>query len=269
MPEPLSVEVRGDAAHPAVVFLHGFMGRGAEWLPVMETLADRFHCLAPDLPGHGASLGLPDRAFTFDGVTEALVALIETTPAGRAAVVGYSMGGRLALYLAAHRAGRVAALCLESANPGLRDPSARAARRALDARCADHMKADFSGFLREWYDQPLFHTLSRHPALREALIRRRLAADPVELARALEGFSPGRQPALWTALARLTMQVLALAGSEDSRYAALLGEMKAVNPQINVELLPGAGHNVHAEAPEQYLRALNTFLTKVRSHHAE
>ncbi len=84
----------GDA--PAVLFLHGFMGSRSDWDEITARLAPDFRCLAVDLPGHGAAVGLPDEAYTFEGTAAALVATLGALGIGRCRVVGYSMGGRLA-----------------------------------------------------------------------------------------------------------------------------------------------------------------------------
>jgi len=157
----LNFEVTGDRRSPAVLFLHGFMGSSADWREVMAVLGDLF-CIAVDLPGHGASLGLPPDTYTIEGATRAVIRTLDGIEVPRSVVAGYSMGGRLALYLALRYPERCAGLFLESASPGLESPSERAARRAADESKAERLESgDFEAFLRDWYTQPLFAPLAQ------------------------------------------------------------------------------------------------------------
>ena len=96
----MSYTVSGDPHRPAVLFLHGFMGSGADWTDAISALDKRFCCVTPDLPGHGGSVGLRPEDYTIEGATRTLLDLLDELEIERPALVGYSMGGRLALYLA-------------------------------------------------------------------------------------------------------------------------------------------------------------------------
>ena len=145
----LNYEVSGDRRSPAVLFLHGFMGSSADWREVVSEIGERTFCIAVDLPGHGASLGLPPDSYTIEGATRAVIRTLEGLEVTRPVVAGYSMGGRLALYLALRYPERCAGLFLESASPGLERSSERAARRVADEPKAERLKSgDFEAFLR-------------------------------------------------------------------------------------------------------------------------
>src|SRR3712207_4582359 len=103
----LSYTVSGEPHRPAILFLHGFMGSGADWAHTISALDERSYCVAPDLPGHGSSLGMPHPgAYTIEGAAQALLTLLDELEIERPLIVGYSMGGRLALYLALRHAER-------------------------------------------------------------------------------------------------------------------------------------------------------------------
>ena len=121
-----------------VVLLHGFTHTGASWDPVVAALAERYRALAPDIRGHGS-------ASERDPVT--LAAVLDDLGALAPApftLVGYSMGGRIALHaaLAPALGARVQRLVLIGASPGLADPAERAERRAADERLADEVEPD-------------------------------------------------------------------------------------------------------------------------------
>jgi pimeloyl-ACP methyl ester carboxylesterase len=115
----LNHEVSGDRRSPAVLFLHGFMGSSADWREIMTVIGDQTFRIAVDLPGHGASLGLPPDTYTIEGATRAVIRTMDGLEVTRPVVAGYSMGGRLALYLALRYQERCTGLFLESASPGL------------------------------------------------------------------------------------------------------------------------------------------------------
>jgi 2-succinyl-6-hydroxy-2,4-cyclohexadiene-1-carboxylate synthase len=96
----LNYETTGGHSSPTFLFLHGFMGSSADWREVMGAMGDRTHCIAVDLPGHGASLGLPPDTYTIEGATRAVIRTLDDLQIFHPIVAGYSMGGRLALYLA-------------------------------------------------------------------------------------------------------------------------------------------------------------------------
>jgi 2-succinyl-6-hydroxy-2,4-cyclohexadiene-1-carboxylate synthase len=257
----LNYTVSGDPHRPAVLFLHGFMGSGADWADAISALDERFYCVAPDLPGHGASLGLPPEAYTMEGATRTLLALLDELDIERAKFVGYSMGGRLALYLALRYPHRCSELSLESASPGIEDAAQREARRRSDEEKAARLEAgDLAGFLRGWYRQPLFASLARHVGLVQETIEARMRNDPIELARSLRGMGTGDQPSLWSELGTLQVPALAVAGELDEKYAGISTRMASLNPRIRAAIVPGAGHNVRLEAPETYFALLKHFL---------
>ncbi len=158
----LNHEVSGDHRSPAVLFLHGFMGSSADWREIMTVIGDQTFRIAVDLPGHGASLGLPPDTYTIEGATRAVIRTMDGLEVTRPVVAGYSMGGRLALYLALRYQERCTGLFLESASPGLESAGERAARRAADESKAERLESqDFETFLQNWYGQSLFAPLAR------------------------------------------------------------------------------------------------------------
>lgn len=253
--------VSGDPRRPAIVFLHGFMGSGADWTDVLPALDGRLYCVAPDLPGHGASVALQPEAYTVEAAARALLELLDELGAERPVVAGYSMGGRLALYLALRHPERCAGLFLESASPGIEEASEREARRRWDEEKAERLESDdFEAFVRDWYRQPLFASLARSESLLRKTVKARLRNDPGELAHSLRGMGAGNQPSLWGELARLEVPSLAVAGELDEKYVRISHRMASHSTRIRAAMAPGVGHNVHAENPAAYHTLLHEFL---------
>jgi 2-succinyl-6-hydroxy-2,4-cyclohexadiene-1-carboxylate synthase len=118
---------------PNLVLLHGFTHTGASWDQVVAALPERYRPLAPDIRGHGAASGV--RPVSLAAVVDDLSA----AAGGRVELVGYSMGGRIALHVALALPARVRRLVLIGASPGLADPAERAQRRAADERLAEEV----------------------------------------------------------------------------------------------------------------------------------
>ena len=257
----LNYEITDDRVSPAVLFLHGFMGSSADWREVLGAMGDRAHCMAVDLPGHGASLGLPPDTYTIEGASRAVIRTLDYLQVVRPVVAGYSMGGRLALYLALRYPSRCAGLILESASPGLESAGERAARRAADGTKAKRLESeDFEAFLRDWYAQPLFAPLARNEDLLRRTIDARRRNDAGELARSLRGMGTGSQPSLWGELEGLAVPALAITGELDEKYAGISSRMVGINPRIESAVVPRAGHTVHAETPAAYASLLGRFV---------
>ena len=103
-----------DDGRPTIVFLHGTRLTGAQWAVQVARLGDEFHCIAVDLPGHGSAADLP---FTVDGAAERVAAIVaEEAHGGRAILVGLSLGGFVAMTVAARWPERVAGLAISGAS---------------------------------------------------------------------------------------------------------------------------------------------------------
>ena len=125
-PLPISL---GNSQKPALVFLHGFLGSGKSWLKIAQSFSENYFCILPDLPGHGENTkGDLAYALDFDIVTAWLSDLLDQIPVSKVHLVGYSLGGRVALNFACRHPKQILSLTLESANPGIMDESERARR---------------------------------------------------------------------------------------------------------------------------------------------
>jgi 2-succinyl-6-hydroxy-2,4-cyclohexadiene-1-carboxylate synthase len=260
----LGYAASGSANHPAILFMHGFMGSSADWRDVITALDARTFCIAVDLPGHGTSLDLAPEAYTISGAARAIICALDELGVESPVMVGYSMGGRLALYLALRYPERCAGLFLESASPGLEGAEERTARRAADDERARRLASgDFDEFLEDWYRQPLFASMARDENLLRRTIEARRRNHPGELAHSLRGMGTGSQPSLWGELERIGVPTLAVAGGLDGKFVEISSRMAGLGPWIESVVVPETGHTVHAEAPALYVSLLERFLEDV------
>jgi len=249
----LHFEWRGKKDESPALFLHGFMGSTADWQTVFEKIGKYFHCLAVDLPGHGKTKVLPGRySYSMPATAEHVLNILDRERVKKCTLVGYSMGGRLALYLALHFPHRFNRLVLESASPGLTSEADRLARRKRDEMLAlklEHLP--FNEFLQKWYDQPLFESLKRHPRFQN-IFSLRLQNDPRGLANSLRFMGSGAQPSLWEKLGTLQTPTLILAGGLDKKFIDIGSRMKEKIENAQLKIIKNCGHNIHFENPENY-----------------
>ena len=230
----------------------------------MAAFEDHFHCVALDLPGHGESTDLSPESYSIEGAASKVLDTLLELRIEKSVLVGYSMGGRLALYLALRLPGLYSGLFLESASPGLESPEEREARRESDEYKAQRLESeDFTEFLESWYRQPLFASLARDEKLLRRTIETRRHNDPVELAKSLRGMGTGRQPSLWGELPGLQVPTLAVAGEHDEKFVGINRCMEAESPMIRFNSVSGVGHKVRAEASGAYIGLLQDFLETI------
>lgn len=246
-----------EAGHGApILLLHGFTGSAQSWQSVMPALAERNCVLAPDLPGHGLTHS-PNTlsAYAISRVAADLAGLLDELGIQSAHVLGYSMGGRLALAFAVLFPQRVSALTLESASPGLATADERAARVAADEALAARIERDgVARFVDEWERLPLFASQAALPtSTRERLRAQRLSNSAIGLALSLRGMGTGAQPSYWDALPALSMPVRLLAGALDVKFVAIARQMQAAIPRSTLAIMPDAGHTIHLEQPEDWM----------------
>lgn len=260
MTRSLAFEASGPPTAPAILLLHGFMGSGRDWAPVTEVLARTLRCLAVDLPGHGETGDPGDEImWTPAGCVAALAGILAA--AGGGAVVGYSLGGRLALQLAIEHPGLVERAVVVSSSPGIADGRARHARRDEDEHRARKLETQgLKTFLEDWYRQPLFAALREQPRFPQVIGRRR-RNDPRLLARSLRTMGAGSQRSLWDSLPGLETPLLFLAGERDAKFTALALDAVALCPQAEAVILRGRGHALVEEDPAAVARETEGFFS--------
>lgn len=265
----LRYAVEETGAGEPLVLLHGFTGCAANWRPLLPRLAERHRVIAIDLPGHGNS-GAPGSVarYKMPRVAADLIELLTRHDATPAHWLGYSMGGRLALYMAVRQSSVVRSLTLVSATAGLANAAKRQARRAADEALAARIERDgVASFVAEWERNPLFAGLAGLPEeARATLHEQRLSNSPLGLANSLRGMGAGAQPSLWSRLAAMTAPALLIAGQRDTKFVALNEGLAVSIPNATLRLIPDAGHVVQMEQPEAFLAAVTDFLERLHEN---
>lgn len=258
------VEMCGDG--PPLLVLHGFTGSSATWHPFLPAWSRHCRVIAVDLPGHGRTDAPRESArYGTEAVVDDLCRLLDELSVDKVAVLGYSMGGRLALSLSMLRPERVCALILESSSPGLAGEAERAARVKHDEALATRIEREgIAPFVAFWEDLPLFAPVKRLPDDIQARLRAgRLANRPHGLAGSLRGMGTGVQPSWWARLAELDVPVQLIAGELDGKFCDIAVRMQAALPDSRLVVVPDAGHLVHVEKPELFATIVVDFLKSI------
>lgn len=210
-----------------MMLLHGFGATSRVW--------ERFGLAAdcPELAGHGGPMPTD-----FESEVERLARRIHAPTT----LVGYSLGGRLALSIACRFPEKVERLVAIGAHPGLDGPDTRLERIAADDALAAKLEREgIDEFFAGWDARPLF-------ARRPKPDRRGL--DARSLAAAMRAFSLGRMPSRWLELSRLRMPVTWVAGEHDEKFRRLADQAARTCPRGEAFIVDDADHDVVACRPE-------------------
>ncbi|WP_419842492.1 2-succinyl-6-hydroxy-2,4-cyclohexadiene-1-carboxylate synthase [Candidatus Poriferisodalis sp.] len=246
-----------------VVVLHGFTGSAEAMRPLIERL-DRWRCVAVDLLGHGRSPSPPEGAlYSVEAAAQMVASVTAAMPCGPCHIVGYSMGGRVALALATAHPQLCRSLTLISATAGIADEHERAERRAADARLAERIgERGIDWFVDYWTALPMWRSLRANfsPADWDASLRQRRRCHPTGLANCLRHGGTGSMPPLWDQLATITVPTLLLCGALDAKFVTIGHQMHELLSHSALAVMADAGHAVHLESPEECARAIRRHL---------
>jgi 2-succinyl-6-hydroxy-2,4-cyclohexadiene-1-carboxylate synthase len=244
-----------------VTLLHGFTQSGRSWLEVISKMPPGLMWIVPDLRGHGETRTRPGAPCSMDACTRDLELLWDHLGVSRTHLVGYSMGGRLALHVAARLQERILSLVTIGAHAGLEEP-AREGRRLGDDALAQRIEQDgLEAFVNHWSSLPMFAGLERRgPAFVAQIRAERMTNHVAGLACSLRGMGAGVMEPLWDDLGRLSIPCTFVAGQLDHGYVTSARRLAATVPNGRVEVVPRAGHTVHQERPEAFARLLDAHL---------
>ena len=255
-----------------LVLLHGFTGSAASWHPLTKQFVEAgIRVIALDMLGHGHSDApvQPER-YEMQHCQADIIAVLQYMgiQRGEAILLGYSMGGRIALYCAF--SGFFRALILESASPGLATAEERVRRQQSDNELAARIEREgIQAFVDHWEKLPLFASQRHLPASRwEEQRKQRMQNRPQGLANSLRGVGTGVQPALHDQLSTLTLPTLLITGALDQKFCTIAGDMVQAIPHAQWQVVPCAGHTIHLEQPDQFAQLVTNFCTIELHQHA-
>jgi pimeloyl-ACP methyl ester carboxylesterase len=242
-----------DAALPAVVFVHGGGCDHTVWALLARWFAHRgFAVLAPDLSGHGRSGG--EVLGSIAAMADWTAALIDASGAGKAAIVGHSMGSLIALEAAARHSGKVTALALIGAAAAM--PVSRDLLAAAEAN--DHAAVDMVSIWGNGFAAGLGGALVPGVWMVGGTVRLLERAQPGVLFKDLSACNAYTEG--FASAAKVTAPAMLVLGERDL-MTPLKGGLKlaATLPKARVATLTGAGHMLMSERPDEVLAAIKDF----------
>jgi 2-succinyl-6-hydroxy-2,4-cyclohexadiene-1-carboxylate synthase len=257
----LSYMVAGEGA--PVTLLHGFTQSGRSWQELISKMPEGWQWVVPDLRGHGETRTRPGAPCTMAACTADLEKLWDELGIERTHLVGYSMGGRLALHVAAKRPQRLLSLLTIGAHAGLEE-EARDGRRRGDEAMAQRIETEgLEAFVNYWSSLPMFEGLERRgPSFTAQVRAERMNNKVAGLADSLRGMGAGVMEPLWDQLTHLECPCTFVAGQLDHGYVASARRLATVVPNGRVEIVLRAGHTVHQERPDAFARVLDDHLRR-------
>jgi len=234
------------------IFLHGLMGSHEDW-SILDPYITLPHALYIDIPGHGKSELAQNSSW--EKCSRDLLNFIESFE-GEKVLVGYSLGGRIALQLLANSPETFKSVICESASFGIEKKEQRDQRWLHDKKLFQDIKTreDFIGFLYQWYEMPLFEAMKN----KDAVINKKSQGDFKQYSHILSLLSVGKQPYLFEKLLKLKDKIIYLAGTKDLKYMNI--SQKWSNKEGEVLHFLDASHNIHNDFPKEYSQVLKRFL---------
>ncbi len=249
------ITYQGDQNLPSLLLIHGFMGSSKDFCLAVSTLTKYFHCICIDLPGHG------ETPITDDHFVSIAEQILEIAP-DNCYLLGYSLGGRLALYLALHYPDRWQKVILESASFGLPTAQMRQERQRQDSAIARKLRQpdlDFAAFIHNWYQQPVFTGIEDHPNFAELMVSRS-NNNPLALARSLETMGLGQQLYLGELLKTNKIPLLILVGEQDTKFVEIGQKIATLCQQAELKIILNCSHNIHFQQLDLWLRTVQKWL---------
>ena len=222
--------------------LHGMLGSAGDWAPFLSCTGSEWRCV--DLWDSKYDLG-------YDSWAEAFCEEVESVDP-EPVLLGYSMGGRLALHALVHRPRMWRQAVIVSAHPGLVGETDRAARLASDAEWLKKLQnKSWESFLKVWDAQPVFHGGGVKTSRGNRVFR-------PGMRRGFDIWSLGRQTDLRLRLTGCSIPLCWVCGGRDEKFKQLAVDLVGENPNMDLHIVPGCGHRVPWEKPIAFSTLLDS-----------
>ncbi len=252
-----------DKSKDYVLFLHGFTGCAEDWFPVFEQMPNKYNYIAMDIVGHGKS-DVPGNVTNYN--IESIVSQIKyvkdhLTP-NKIFLLGYSMGGRIALSYATIYPDDLKGLILESASAGIKNDEERKKRYEDDLKLAEFIETHtLEEFIEMWSDQELFNTQRRFSNDKLKKIKKKKAAgSKIGYANSLKGFSTGIMPPVHDKLKKIPLKVLLITGDLDSKFTGINARLAKRFFKAKHKIVRNSGHTTHLEEPKRFIEIVLNYL---------
>ncbi|WP_059283349.1 2-succinyl-6-hydroxy-2,4-cyclohexadiene-1-carboxylate synthase [Bacillus coahuilensis] len=243
-----------------LVCLHGFTGDNSTWDAILPYLSPTMQVIKVDLIGHGKT-DVPEspQRYSMIEVLQDIKIILDHLELATVNILGYSMGGRVALAFALNYPQSVKTLLLESASPGLETWEERRNRQRQDDALAQKiLNEGIVSFINFWETLSLFSGLQNLSRIEKGKLReQRLRNNPIGLANSLKAMGTGVQESYWERLSELINNVELIVGEQDKKFVMIANKMKQRLPRCVIHSVSDASHTIHVEQPEKFGTIVN------------
>lgn len=246
---------------PKIVFLHGLMGFGSNWKTIARRFDQDHQILLYDQRGHGRSFH--PSSYTLKDYADDLHKILLELGWSKICLVGHSLGGRVALEFAAHYSSLIEKLVMVDIGPVADLASMYAVEEKLRSVpvpfvSRDQARAFFDGPFLNKYKSELLKQFFYANIDKDDQGQMNWRFDKEGILETLRLSRLGDQ---WSQIKKITKPTLVIRGENSKDLSQeIFEEMKAANPLIQGAVIPGAGHWVHVEKPQETIQLLEAFL---------
>jgi 2-succinyl-6-hydroxy-2,4-cyclohexadiene-1-carboxylate synthase len=238
-----------------LICIHGFGGSGLDFEALSVQMNPRFQTIGINVPGHGGldvcSNPLNQLANTVEQFNQEPIVLL-----------GYSMGGRIALSIALTGRLNIAHLVLIGTTPGIPTPDLRHARIQFERDISKRLKGGSPTNFESWWRslEPIASQSNMPEPYKSQMRQRRALNNLGHLDQMLAILGTGSMSSMWSDLERINVPTDLIVGEHDQKYSKIAGQMQTLIPQAHCTTVKGCGHAPHLEAPAATATSLNARL---------
>lgn len=257
------VKVEGNG--PPILLLHGFTSNLHTWDELTNQLKENYQVIRFDIIGHGQS-DSPSQLmeYTIESQAAVIKEILSNLQISKVPILGYSMGGRLAISFACMYPNLVSSLLLESTTAGIEELNERLNRKKQDEQLAKKIATEgIEKFVDYWEGISLFTSLKKLPKEKLDYLRnQRLTNTQQGLMNSLLMMGTGSQPSWWEEIKNFHFPVLIIVGQEDQKFCAIAKKLQSKIKNARIEVINDVGHMIHVEKPQIFGTIIEEFLNK-------
>jgi 2-succinyl-6-hydroxy-2,4-cyclohexadiene-1-carboxylate synthase len=246
---------------PYLLMIHGFMGSGRSFEPLIQLLSSFCNPVTIDLLGHDRTGGPddPERYVTEKQIRD-IKSILQRLNLHPLVIYGYSMGGRLSINLLLELPGYFQGAVFESTTCGISDRNERKLRARIDEERATEIEKDYHVFIERWMENPIFKKIKQSENLEIDYSGVMINQQPELMAASLRGFGTGNMQSVCERLSSIHQDVLLIAGKEDLKFIEIHRKMNQLIPNARSVEIAGAGHRVHLDQTKTFTNEINRYL---------
>lgn len=238
-------------------FIHGFLGFPSDWNIFIDYFK-KYHCTFHSITNYMSPSKHDEKSYFNTWADNFNSSIFKEKKSNINILVGYSLGGRLALHSLVSSSNFWDGAIIISANSGLANESEKQARIAIDNLWANRFKNEkWDDVMTLWNSQNVFlnkqNTLSRQESL----------YNKIEVVRMLTEFSLGKQEDLKAKIKSLNIPILWIAGENDTKFVQIGQEIHELSKNIDLKIIKDAGHRVPWENSNDFKNACIDFINKL------